>query len=95
MRWLKRKLRNWLNNDGPDLLVREDYQSTSNRLDNDLHNHVKFSIYGAQGGKVVEVKTWDKKHDRWDASLHIINSDENFGDSLSKIIFTESLRRGL
>jgi hypothetical protein len=99
MNWIKRKLRNWLREDNcPEV----DMSSRSLRLgpsstsiDEDLHNPMRFTIYNAQGGKIVEVRTYDRKRDHWDSALHVIESNDDFGNSIAKIIFTESLKRGL
>jgi hypothetical protein len=56
---------------------------------------MRFTIYNAQGGKIVEVRTYDRKRDHWDSALHVIESNDDFGNSIAKIIFTESLKRGL
>jgi hypothetical protein len=97
MNWIKQKLRNWLREeDCPQAeLSRNLRLGTSTGIDEDLHNPMRFTIYNAQGGKIVEVRTYDRKRDHWDSALHVIESNDNFGDSIAKIIFTESLKRGM
>lgn len=55
---------------------------------------LRFTVYNASGGKIVEVSHYDQKRDRHDTSLHIIGSDEDFGESLGKIAFIELLKKG-
>ena len=55
---------------------------------------LRFTIYNASGGKIVEISHYDQKRDRHETSLHIINSDEDFGESLGKIAFIELLKKG-
>jgi hypothetical protein len=55
---------------------------------------LRFTIYNASGGKIVEINHYDSKRDRHETSLHIIGSDEDFGDSLGKIAFIELLKKG-
>ena len=96
MNWIKRKLRNWVNDNRIDEPEPIGIGSLDRHqgLDENYHNPLRFTIYNAHGGKVVEVRTYDEKRDHWITSLHVIESDEDFGDSIGKIVFTESLKRG-
>jgi hypothetical protein len=64
-----------------------------NTLSND-NEPLRFTVYNASGGKIVEISHYDQKRDRHETSLHIINSDEDFGESLGKIAFIELLKKG-
>jgi len=55
---------------------------------------MRFTIYNASGGKIVEISHYDHKTDRHSTSLHIITSDEDFGEELGKIAFVELLKKG-
>lgn len=52
-----------------------------------------FRIYPATGGHIVEYQYYDDKHDRNYQALHLIPSDLELGQELSKIITLESLKR--
>ena len=54
---------------------------------------IRFQLYHAHGGQIVEVKSYDEKTDTNNVSLHIITPDENLGEALGKIITYESLQR--
>ena len=54
-------------------------------------NCIRFSIYGATGGKVVQLSTYDRKNDRRDNGLYIIADGENLGEELELIIFKHKL----
>jgi aspartate/tyrosine/aromatic aminotransferase len=54
-----------------------------------MHIH----IFSASGGHVVEYKYWDNKQEKFDRSLHIINTGEDMGERLSQIITMELLRK--
>jgi hypothetical protein len=56
-------------------------------------NGLSFQIYGASGGYVLECSSYDEKTDRHQQNLHIISSDADFGDAISKIITIEMLKR--
>lgn len=58
-------------------------------------NSIRFDIYRANGGSVVEVRPNDRYGNSlksFEPNLHIINDDEDFGESLSKILMLEKLR---
>lgn len=94
-KWLKRKLRDWVDDarEEPDMLVCEKSTSSS-QLDSHMHNPINFSIYTAQGGRVLEVRQRDRRTDDWVTSLHVIKSDEDFGTEIANIVFMETLKRG-
>jgi hypothetical protein len=51
-----------------------------------------FTVYVANGGRVVETRRYDKKTDRSSNGLYVINNDADFGKEIDKIITMESLR---
>ena len=55
---------------------------------------LRFTVYNASGGKIVEINHYDQRTDRHSTSLHIITSDEDFGAELGKIAFVEALKKG-
>ena len=63
-------------------------------LDEDCHEPMRFTVYNANGGKILETRTYDKRNDRWNSSLHVIENNENFGEAIGKIVFVEMLKKG-
>lgn len=53
-----------------------------------------FTVYPAQGGRVVQVRSYDERKDHTHSSLHIITSDEDFGEQINQIYMQEQLTRG-
>lgn len=51
-----------------------------------------FTVYVANGGRVVETRRYDKKTDRNNNGLYVITNDADFGKEIDKIITMESLR---
>jgi hypothetical protein len=51
-----------------------------------------FTVYVANGGRVVETRKYDKKTDRNTNGLYVINNDADFGKEIDKIITMEALR---
>jgi hypothetical protein len=66
------------------------YSGSSNTLNS---QSITFQVYSATGGSVVEVEYYDDKLDRHYKSLHIIPSDQDLGDGISKIITIEMLKK--
>jgi hypothetical protein len=95
MNWVKRRLRNWVNN--VDSMGKIGIQS-SNGIAYVTENEtlstepIRISIYRANGGTVVETRIYDRQKDRSQNQLHIVGHDQDLGHSLAKIITMESLR---
>jgi len=50
-------------------------------------------VYSATGGKVIEVKSYDMRTDRWNTNMYVITDKEDLGEELGQIITKESLCR--
>lgn len=91
MSWIKRKLRNWLLDDGPeqpDMVVRSsDVEAIS-----DADPILNFRVFSAVGGRVVEFRTYDRQKDRNFTQTYIITNEQDFGDRIAKIATMESLK---
>ena len=101
--WLRHKLHNFIfsSDEQPTPYDNRKMSATSlGRGNNHIHTMsnetepLRFTIYNASGGKIVEINHYDQKTDRHHTSLHIITSDENFGEELGKIAFVELLKKG-
>ena len=58
----------------------------------DMRPMIHFQVYPANGGYVSEVRTFCKKTGNTNTTLHIIPSDQELGEALSKIITIETLK---
>jgi hypothetical protein len=88
----RQRLRNWFNkdledSDKPELCVQDVHPSNS--LDSE---GMRFQLYRASGGYVVETRYYDQKNDRHHHKLHIIKDQDDVGHAIGKIITMESLR---
>lgn len=54
---------------------------------------LNFTVYGANGGKVIQIQSYDPHTDKSTTALHIITDNENLGEELGLIITRESLTR--
>ena len=99
--WLRNKLHNFIFAPDRGELVSSKHHNTisggrghhSQSLGSDAEP-LRFTVYNASGGKIVEISHYDSRTDRHTTSLHIITSDENFGEELGKIAFVELLKKG-
>jgi len=90
-RWFDRKCReSWER--AADEKKNPTVADTANRID---ASGLTMSIYGADGGTVLEFKNYDHKKDRWSNTLHVISQNENFEERVAAAISMELLRNGI
>lgn len=101
-KWLREKLHNFLYPEERLAAYNDTRKMTGIAIRGGGHNQslgsesepLRFTVYNASGGKIVEISHYDQKSDRNYTSLHIITSDENFGEELGKIAFVELIKKG-
>lgn len=54
---------------------------------------MKFTLYPANGGHVLEYSQYNKQTDQHTTSLHLITADQNMGDVIGQAITLEMLKR--
>ena len=86
---LKQKLRNWLMNDSDDDYPCSISVDESPSIDS---NGFRLQVYKANGGVVVETRTYDRRKDENYNSLYVITEDKDLGTEIGKIITMENLR---
>jgi len=98
MRWIKRKICNWLGVERFDDWGSVE-EATPIRCRNDAPSffernpETNFRIYNATGGIILEVGRWDKTRQEWTTNMHIINDDEEHKtDSIAKIMTMELMK---
>jgi hypothetical protein len=93
MKWLKRKLRDWVNDarEEPDMVLGIKSRDVEAQMC-DSDPILNFRVFSAVGGQVVEFRRYDRKTDRSDTSTYIIHKDDDFGEKISKIANLELLR---
>jgi len=86
----RQRLRNWFNKDlESDIAEIALQDEPPSGLSGE---GMRFQLYRASGGYVVETRHYDDKNDRNHYKLYIVKEDENVGDAIGKIITMESLR---
>jgi len=94
MEWLRLKILRWLDTD-PVIEAKLARQTISGR---DIEDTVgdepvmRFKVYSAIGGRIVEFSRHDRRNDRHEHTLYIINNDEDFGQRIAKIATLENLK---
>lgn len=99
-RWVIKSLKNTL---AEEQREKEEYEmnqvkvsrgigiSTGPSLDSD--KGIRFQVYKANGGMVVETSMYDRQRDRHFNGLHIITDEQDLGKELAKIITMETLKQ--
>ena len=86
MKWLKKKLRNWVNDECITL-------DRAIRAVDDVDTEcIRFKVFKASGGTVIQTDYYDRKNDRQHNNLHVIVEGQDFGYELGKIVTYESLK---
>ena len=86
----RQRLRNWLNKDiDNEVSISQDMVVEEASLSSD---GMRFSLYRASGGYVVETRHYDRRNDRNENKMYIITDDQDVGHAIGKIITMESLR---
>jgi hypothetical protein len=82
--------RRWIGGGGGGNSSTIKQQRVSHNYDDD--SVISFKVYGANGGKIVEAGRYNDKHDQERIKLYIIDENEDFAESLSRIVTMEYLR---
>lgn len=102
MKWLKRKLRNWLDSAEYDEVVgvvamnhsqRPVKRATVSRNDDvESESGLNITVRSAIGGRIVTFRHYDHRTDRTNYKLYVVPEDQDFERELGKMITLESMR---
>lgn len=88
MNWLRRALRNWLNQEEP-VMLKETVVSTR---DTPRQDGLNFCLYRAVGGHVLETRIYNPKTDRHEGTLYMIHEDQEFATQVAQAIMLEQMK---
>ena len=83
----KQRLANWLTDSSNEAQYAPEMPDESINS-----NGMRFNLYKASGGYVIETRVYDENHDRNRNKLYVVTEDKDLGVELGKIITMESLR---
>jgi len=96
MKWLKRRLRNWINSDydEPDSpgTLRSNRATVRANDAFESDGGLTIRLYKANGGRIVNFNHYDRKTDRNYNSVYIVTDEQDFERELGKMITMESMR---
>jgi len=62
------------------------------RGDGNFGRPLNITVYNAHGGKIVTFRSYDRHKDRSNEATYIIHPDEEFSESLGKLIAMEEIK---
>ena len=96
MNWLKNIVCKWVRDDWnaqakvnqayPEAVCVEEYDEV------DLDHGFKFTVMPAQGGTIIQLRSYDRKTDRRKYSTHVISDSDDIATSVGHIVSMEILR---
>jgi len=86
----KQRIRKWLLADNNELVPME--QDSYIETDRFSSDGMRFTLYKALGGFVIETRSYDRRKDENVNSMYVITEEKDLGEELGKIITMESLR---
>ena len=90
MKWLKRKIRNWLQE---ELVLESDkIGSTLSTREHDWEEPMRFSLTKANGGYIINCRKFDRKTDRQEGNVYILTDDQDITEEIGKIVSMEMLK---
>jgi hypothetical protein len=92
---IRQRLRNWLLSDPNEPMA---YAASGCEIDEDdiqidHESAIHFTVIPAAGGKIVQIRYYDRIKDRNMTKLHIITPDEKLEEALAHIFQIEVLSR--
>jgi len=93
---IRQRLRNWLLSDDPDhceVFATSSSDSDEDDIQIDHESAIHFTVIPAAGGKIVQIRYYDRVKDRNNTKLHIITPDEKLEEALAHIFQIEVLSR--
>jgi hypothetical protein len=93
---IRQRLRDWLTADDMscESIAIDRYNTVSihsNTIDGD--KGIRFQVYKANGGTIVETTFYDRHKDRSYNGLYVITDDKDLGKEIGKIITMETIKQ--
>lgn len=92
-RTLKQKFREWLFDSNDQDKILNGIGITIDEDTIDSERCIKFKVFNASGGRIIETSFYDSQKDRNRRSLYVITNDQEIGHEIDKIITMEHLKQ--
>jgi hypothetical protein len=79
--------------DDCELRFHDEVKRDDQQLEGSQDDAIHFSVLPANGGRIVQVRYYDKARDRHFTKLHVITPDEKLEEALAHIFQLEVLSR--
>ena len=89
MKWLKRKLRHWVNSESIEIACEPGIVRSNSAVDVD---GLTFNVMKANGGVIVQTRTYDRKTDRNNYNTYLIHDEESIVERVGQIVALEILK---
>lgn len=91
-RTIKQRFAQWLLRDDSEFESDSISISRVEHGDFDMDEPVRFDLVSAQGGRILQVRRWDRKRDNHDITTYVIPSGEDVGQRVAKIVNLELIK---
>lgn len=92
MRWLKRKLYNWLMTDEAETACYPTSPKLNRTSSIDIDEGLNMNIFRASSGYVLKFSRYDHMKDRQYQKLYIVNDEDDFDERIGSMIKMEMLK---
>ena len=92
MGWLKRKFAKWSREAWEESQMKDEVYAVSSRNSIDASKSIRFTIYPASGGFVIEHYKNERMRDSDGPTLTIVNNGDSIGQAIEHAIAIESLK---
>jgi hypothetical protein len=91
-KWFQNMCREAWENAGEDKACKPSNSLSPKSVESIDANGTRFTVYKADGGHIVETRTYDRNHDS-QTSLYIVTSEQDLGERLAHIVTYEAIKR--
>jgi hypothetical protein len=92
MGWFKRKFAQWTREAWEEAQQKDEVYAVSSRSSIDASKSIRFTIYPASGGFVIEHYKNDRMRESDGPTLTIVNNGDSIGEAIEHAIAIESLK---
>ena len=90
MNWLRRAIRNWLQQE-ESLSMGKELETVTAR-EGPRQDGLNFILYKAVGGHILESRVYNSKTDRHEGTLYMIHEDQDFAKQVAQSIMLEQFK---